>query len=229
MANLKFESELSESEEMYLITIARAVEDGAEGPVPLSTIATELGVSTASANEMIRKMDEAGLVTYVPYRGAELADRGRAMARRVLRNRRLWEVFLTEHLGMGIVEADALACRMEHITPSQVADRLADHLGSPTVSPQGKSIPAGTESAPDERPGMPLTEAHVARDCTVQALDCDPAGRRFLESAGIAPGAVVRLVGSIPDGLQLIEIDGAHIDLDRDLAAAIIVTEGPGP
>jgi DtxR family Mn-dependent transcriptional regulator len=227
MANLKLHSELSESEEMYLITIARVVEDGTSGPVPLSVIATELGVSTASANEMIRKMDEAGLVTYVPYRGAELADRGRAIARRVLRNRRLWEVFLTQNLGMGISEADALACRMEHITPSPVADRLADHLGNPTVSPQGRAIPPGQEPPPERR-GVPLTDAAVGDAVEVQALECDRSTRRFLESAGIVPGTRLRLAGSIPDGQRLVEIDGEHVDLSADLAGMIIVEVGTG-
>ena len=46
----------SEAEEMYLITIARAVEDGHPEPVPVSLVARELDVSAVSANQMVRKL-----------------------------------------------------------------------------------------------------------------------------------------------------------------------------
>jgi Mn-dependent DtxR family transcriptional regulator len=47
---------------MYLITIARAVEDGRLEPVPVSHVARELDVSAVSANQMIRKLASRGYV-----------------------------------------------------------------------------------------------------------------------------------------------------------------------
>jgi len=46
----------SESEEMYLITIARAGEDGWVGPVPIPQVADALGVTQVAANEMVKKL-----------------------------------------------------------------------------------------------------------------------------------------------------------------------------
>ena len=46
----------SESEEMYLITVARAAEGGATGPIPVARVAQELEISVASANEMVKKL-----------------------------------------------------------------------------------------------------------------------------------------------------------------------------
>jgi DtxR family Mn-dependent transcriptional regulator len=223
MANLKTPAALSESEEMYLITVARAIEDGVSGPVPLSYIAEQLAVSTASANEMIRKMDDAGLVTYLPYKGVELAPKGREMARRVLRFRRLWEVFLTDQLGLSLNEADALACRMEHITPEEVADRLADHLGNPTVSPQGRAIPSGSGAV--EAAVAPLHSVSPGTTATIAAVNSDTATRGFLRSEGIVPGAAVTVLAS-GAGI-LLAVDGARVSLDATVAELIEV-EGTG-
>ena len=106
----------SESEEMYLITVARAAEDGETGPIPIARVAKELHISVASANEMVRKLTARELLEYEPYRGVRLTDLGSRVAERVLRTRRLWATFLADHLGLTPVEADDQACLLEHVT-----------------------------------------------------------------------------------------------------------------
>jgi DtxR family Mn-dependent transcriptional regulator len=132
---------MSESEEMYLITIARLVEQGVEEPISISLLAEELAIQPVSANQMIHKLAEEKLVKYLPYKGVLLTSNGQEVAMHVLRDRRLWEVFLVKHLGLPPSEADALACRLEHITPKGVTCRLARFLGYPSVTPQGFPIP----------------------------------------------------------------------------------------
>ncbi len=134
----------TEAEEMYLITVARAIEDGVEPPVPVSVIASELDVSVVSVNQMIRKLESVGLVSYLPYKGVALTVEGRDRANVVLRNRRLWAVFLSEHLGLSADRADEVACEMEHVTPEEVAQRLSSFLGEPSIGPGGKPIPKRT-------------------------------------------------------------------------------------
>jgi hypothetical protein len=53
---VQHDAETSEAEEMYLITIARAIEDGEAEPIPTSLVARELDVSGVSVNQMIRKL-----------------------------------------------------------------------------------------------------------------------------------------------------------------------------
>ena len=101
---------MSESEEMYLITIARLFEGGVEDPVSVSRIAGELSIQPVSANQMVHKLVEEGLVEYFPYKGVSLTPKGQAAAQQVLRGRRLWEVFLVNHLELSPGEADAMAC-----------------------------------------------------------------------------------------------------------------------
>jgi DtxR family Mn-dependent transcriptional regulator len=114
----------SEAEEMYLITVARAIEDGVGPPVPVSTISGVLEVSSVSANQMIKKLEASDLVAYTPYKGVTLTRSGDQLANTVLRNRRLWGRFLADHLGLTPAKADEVACDMEHVTPDMVADRL---------------------------------------------------------------------------------------------------------
>ena len=132
---------MSESEEMYLVTIARLNESGDNLPVPVSQLAAELNVLPVSANQMIRKLEETGWVCYTPYKGVSLTEEGAALALQILRHRRLWEVFLVEKLKIPVAEAAELACRLEHFLPVDAAERLAIYLGNPGISPTGSPIP----------------------------------------------------------------------------------------
>ena len=125
----RFPGGTSPSEEMYLITVARAEEAGRPGPLPLAALAQSLSISPISANQMVWRLAERGLLEYHPYQGVLLTPAGRATAGRVLRGRRLWAGFLEEHLGFGKEEADVLACEFEHLTPPELADRLEAFLG----------------------------------------------------------------------------------------------------
>lgn len=135
------------SEEMYLITLAVAEEDGHKVPLPLAELAASLEISPVSANQMVRRLGKRGLVEYHPYHGVALAPAGRRVAGRVLRGRRLWVCFLSGELGYSPGEADALACSLEHVTPPEAADRLARHLGNPAADPDGRPIPLSAEAA----------------------------------------------------------------------------------
>jgi len=132
---------------MYLITVAVAEEEGRTGPLPLADLAKSLGISPISANQMVRRLEDRGLLQYHPYHGASLTPAGRWEARRVLRGRRLWAAFLVAHLGFDPEEADALACSLEHVTPAKAADRLARFMGDPQVGPLGRAIPP---ASPDD-------------------------------------------------------------------------------
>ena len=134
--------ETSEAEQMYLITVAREAECGRAGPVRVGRIAEVLKVSVPSANEMIRKLHNRGLLTYEPYRGVVLTAAGAQIAAQVLRTRRLWATFLVDHLGFSPAAADDQACHLEHATTPEAADRLATFLGNPEAGPLGNPIPA---------------------------------------------------------------------------------------
>lgn len=213
----------SEAEQMYLITIAMAAEDGHDGPVPVPQLAAALSVSRVSANEMVKKLAERGLVEYTRYKGAALTADGAAIARTVLRRRRLWAVFLADHLGLTPAAADAVACEFEHITPSEVAEQLAHFLGDPSVGPQGKPIPADDRSPSQPVALHALGESLVGATLEVVRLTADPASRSFLEGEGIVAGAQVKVLALADDGGCLLETTHGQVHVSAALAQAVSV------
>lgn len=207
---------------MYLITVARAAEDGVRGPVPVTAVAGTLHVSVAAANEMIRKLATRGLVEYQPYRGVELTAAGRRVADRVLRTRRIWSSFLAGHLEFTPSEADTLACQLEHVTPPDAADRLAAWLGDPEVGPLGRPIPPPTVGAP--RPArLPLADAEAGVVLEVVSIAADRSTAAFLAAEGVGIGGKLRVVGRGDMGL-LIETGERRVHLDHATAAGVGVT-----
>ena len=212
----------SESEEMYLITIARAAESGATGPVPVAAVAKQLEISVASANEMVRRLARRDLLTYEPYRGAQLTTLGATVADRVLRTRRLWATFLADHLGFTPTDADNQACDLEHVTTAKAADRLASFLGDPATGPLGRRIPDGGGSAMTSNPAIAISGIGLEERAEVLVVTGPDASRSFLASQGIAPGTAIRVKG-IGEGGMLIETASGLTQLSTALVADIEV------
>lgn len=212
----------SESEQMYLITIARAVEDGGTEPIPMSLLARELDVSGVSVNQMIRKLATRGLVDYEPYRGVTLTAPGRSIASATLRRRRLWGVFLAEQLGMSPGRADEVACDLEHVTSDDVADLLSGFLGHPESGPIGRAIPNA-----DERPTAPRAEAlsslSAGTRATVVACALSEPLSSFISDQGITTGATVEVLGVGKRGDRMVGVGGAHVHLGIELADGILL------
>ena len=212
----------SEAEEMYLITIARAVEDGRAEPVPVSHAARELAVSGVSANQMIRKLAGRGYLEYEPYQGVTLTESGRSVASSILRRRRLWGLFLSEQLGLTADRADEIACDFEHVTPDDVADLLSGYLGDPAAGPRGHSIPGSGSSTPI-RATARLDAVPVGEQRSVVGLDLSDALRRFVEGQGLVPGAEIVVLAIGIGGDRLIAIGSATTHLSIELVSGIVV------
>jgi DtxR family Mn-dependent transcriptional regulator len=212
----------SEAEEMYLITIARAVEDGHPEPVPVSLAARKLAVSGVSANQMIRKLAGRGYVEYEPYQGATLTEAGWSVASSILRRRRLWGVFLSERLGLTPERADEIACDLEHITPDDVADLLSGYLGDPASGPRGRSIPdaKGEVVRPENER---LTSVPAGERRSIVDVDLPQQLFSFVGAQGLEVGSVVEVLGVGAAGDLLVSVEGASAHLSREVAAGIVV------
>ncbi len=97
-------------------------------------IAQGLQVAPPSVSEMIHKLAQEGLVTYRPYYGAVLTVSGEAMAKELIRKHEIWEHFLEHKLHYTKEEVHDLAEILEHSTPLDLADRLAEFIEYPNVS-----------------------------------------------------------------------------------------------
>ncbi len=219
---------MTETEEMYLVHVAQANENG-QDPVALAHLATAFNIQPVSAHHMIKKLDEAGLLVYTPYKGVELTSSGRAIATQILRRRRLWEVFLAEKLGLDPITADETACRLEHIAPDHVVDRLYTFLERPQSSPQGKPIPLAPSSDQIEAPlDSPLAGIAAGESVVVAAIQpnrSDSAAiKNFLRHAGIKSGVTLEVLAIQDTGACLVQPEGfPSIQLSSNIANAIRV------
>lgn len=70
-----------------------------------------------------------------------VTDDGLEEARRVVRNHRLWELFLTQEAQLAADHVHADAEHIEHVLPKDVLRRLEQMLDHPVADPHGKPIP----------------------------------------------------------------------------------------
>ena len=221
MARHNMTDPMSEAAEMYLLRIALLSQD--DNPVPISQLAETLDVSPISANQMCRKLEARGLVDYQPYKGVILTGRGEAIALSVLRKRRLWEVFFSEKLGIAPEVAEDIACRFEHVTSEELAEKLADYLGHPAFSPQHQPIPPGLGDVPRQIM-RPLAALSVGQQARVVSVDADDALNAFLHTQHIRPGAEIKLLATATNRAMLLEVADQHVTIDFDTARKIAIT-----
>ena len=105
----------------YLKTIY-LVQEGTNGPASTGDIADNLGVSPASANEMIGKLESRGLAEHEKYKGVSLTDDGISRARDALQTYCIIERFLWEVLE--VEEFRTEARQLESVIDETVAERL---------------------------------------------------------------------------------------------------------
>lgn len=120
---------LSQSREDYVKFIYEHSEGDA---VSNKMIAQGLQVAPPSVSEMIHKLANEGLVSYRPYYGANLTEAGERMAEELIRKHEIWEYFLEHKLNYSKEEVHDLAEILEHSTPLDLADRLADFIEYPS-------------------------------------------------------------------------------------------------
>ena len=93
-----------------------------DGPASTGAVADQLGVSPASANEMIGKLQGRSLVEHEKYKGVDLTDEGIDRARSALTTYCIIERFLTDVLGVAEFREEARA--LESVIDETVAARL---------------------------------------------------------------------------------------------------------
>ena len=118
-----------------------------EGPVTNGELAERLGVTPATATSMLKRLDDLGLVDYLPYKGVTLTPAGEKVALEVIRHHRLIEAYLSEALGMPEDRVHAEAEVLEHYISEELELLIAAKLGEPSHDPHGTPIPG-----PDLRP-----------------------------------------------------------------------------
>lgn len=193
-------------------------------PVAGSQLAERLGVSPASATEMLGKLVAQGLVTHERYRGAELTLEGRRAALALIRRHRLTETFLVRILDYAWDEVHAEAERLEHVVSERMGERMFEALGRPEVDCHGDPIPSAEGSITDVRHPS-LLEALPGEQHTVRRVsDADPGRLRLIDALGLRPGVEVEVVrASAYEGPLLVRANRREVEVPLGAARAVFV------
>jgi DtxR family transcriptional regulator, Mn-dependent transcriptional regulator len=204
-----------------------SLESRHDEPVPTKTLAERLEITPGSVSAMLRRLDELGVITHVPYRGVRLTPEGRRIALEVIRHHRLLESYLAEVLGMPWDRVHAEAEVLEHVLSDDLEELIAAKLGHPTVDPHGDPIPT-VEYDLNEGETTRLDELPIgAKGRFVRVSDSDPEMLRYLAEQGIALGDELEIVERQPFGGPLfVRFDKEIHALGDALTRAMRVEQG---
>jgi DtxR family transcriptional regulator, Mn-dependent transcriptional regulator len=201
---------------------------GHDVAVHLSALAEHLDLSAASVNEMVRRLEEQGLVRYTPYHGVRLQRAGLCEALAVIRRHRLWERFLTDILGLSWDVVHAEACRLEHAASDQVTEKLAELLDNPERCPHGMPMPLpGCEIAPAQE-AISLAKLEAGQRGVVAYIGReDPALLRHLEQLHIRPSTEIVVEQVAPfDGPLTVRVSDSTRIIGHNVASDVYIISG---
>src|SRR5712691_4999765 len=110
-----------------------------------SRVAEMLGVSRASAGEMLKRLETEGLLERGERKEAILTEAGRERAEKVVRKHRLIERWLTDFLGYTGAEAHVHADELGDTFSDDMMERIAEKLGHPERCPHGWPVDTKVE------------------------------------------------------------------------------------
>lgn len=211
----------SERIEEYLESIYKLQE--MKEPATTSKLAERLELSPSSVSEMLKHLEQKGLVEYAE-KGVALTGEGEFAAKRVIRKHRLSERLLTDILDFKWDEVHEEACRLEHDISHEMEEKIAKKLGNPKTCPHGYPIP-------DERGivahnnTVKLSELKAGDMGTiVSVFEENPEMLQYLGSLGIYPEVEVEVKSVAPfGGPILIRIAGSEKSVGKELAEKILV------
>jgi DtxR family transcriptional regulator, Mn-dependent transcriptional regulator len=92
--------------------------------VRVKDIAKRLGVKMPTVTNMLKTLNDRGLINYERYEFLELTDKGEGVGKEIDKRHRILRDFLTDILGIDFEKADEEACCMEHAIGPGTMDRL---------------------------------------------------------------------------------------------------------
>lgn len=197
------------------------------GGASTTDLADRLGIARGSVSTMLRRLDESGLASHVPYKGVRLTATGERLALRVIRRHRLIELFLVTSLDIPWDEVHRYAEDLEHAASDELIEVIASRLGDPLSDPHGDPIPT---SALEIDEGVTETLAALEpgeRATFVRVSDADPEMLRHLSEEGIEIGSELEVIERGPfEGPCRVRIAGRDHDLGLALARAMRVARG---
>src|SRR5919199_3749069 len=193
-------------------------------PTLASRVAEMLGVSRASAGEMLKRLEAEGLVERGERKEAILTAAGRERAERVVRKHRIIERLLTDFMGYTGAEAHEHADELGDTFTDEMVERIDERLGRPERCPHGWPVDPGAEQA-ENRELAPLSDVPPGSRATIVRLaEHDGALLHWFYDQGLVPGTELELREAHPSAGQFtVRVDGGEKAVGEKAAAGMFV------
>ena len=205
----------SVSEENYIKSIYHLQQD--TGLVNTNSLAAEMQTKAASVTDMLKKLAAKKILQYEKYKGFKLTENGKKVALTVVRKHRLWEYFLVEKLGFEWDKVHDIAEELEHISSSELIEKLQQFLGNPSFDPHGDPIPDSNGKIPklsqQNLAVLPLGKTALVSSVSNQS----PQMLEMLKHYNIAIGTSIKL-------LKKFDFDGS-LEIKVSKQPACIISE----
>jgi Mn-dependent DtxR family transcriptional regulator len=193
-------------------------------PTLASRVAEMLGVSRASAGEMLKRLEAGGLVERGAQKEAILTPSGRERAERVVRKHRIIERLLTDFMGYTAAEAHVHADELGDTFTDDMVERIRTRLGDPERCPHGWPVEPDVELA-ENNELEPLSALGPGAKATIVRLaEHDGDLLHWFYDEGLVPGTAIELRAAEPAAGQFrVRLDGADKAIGEKAAAGLFV------
>jgi DtxR family Mn-dependent transcriptional regulator len=189
-----------------------------------SRVAEMLGVSRASAGEMLKRLEKEGLVRRGEHKEALLTPAGRKRAEKVVRKHRIVERLLTDFMGYTAAEAHVYADDIGETFSDDMVERMEKKLGNPDRCPHGWPVDPAFEQA-ENAELAPLAALEAPAKATIVRLaEHDGDLLHWFYDQGFVPGASVEVRETQPAAEQLtVRLNGGEQTIAEKAAAGLFV------
>ena len=197
---------------------------GSKSPALASRVAEMLGVSRASAGEMLKRLERDGLVRRGEHKEALLTAKGRTRAEQVVRKHRIIERLLTDFMGYTAAEAHVHADELGDTFSDDMVERVFERLQRPERCPHGWPVDPDVEQAENQEL-QPLAKLGAGSRATIVRLaEHDGDLLHWFYDQGLVPGREIEVEAAHPEAGQFtVRLNGDERAVSEKAAAGLFV------
>jgi DtxR family transcriptional regulator, Mn-dependent transcriptional regulator len=193
-------------------------------PTLASRVAEMLGVSRASAGEMLKRLEGEGLIERGEHKEALLTASGRKRAEKVVRKHRLIERLLTDFMGYTPAEAHVQADLLGDTFTDDMVERIEEKLGHPDRCPHGWPVDSDFEQAENQELSALAELGKGDRATIIRLAEHDGELLHWFYDEGLVPGEEIEVEDTQPAAGQLtVRMNGEERAIGEKAAAGLFV------
>jgi len=192
--------------------------------VSTNQLAALLNTRAASVTDMLKKLADKTLINYTRYQGVNLTPAGEKIAIHIVRKHRLWEYFLVEKLNFKWDEVHEMAEEMEHISSTELIDRLDKFMNYPKYDPHGDPIPDSNGQF-KKHELKPVSTIGVNDSGVISSVRDHSTGfLQYLEKQKLTIGKKITVIEIIEyDHSMILKIENETSHISREVANNLLI------